>query len=219
MSTHETAISYDLDGVLFPRPPMQLEAVRFWSYNTPLIPKHSAILRNDRTPIHRALSRGERAEVKRHIPRIVKPEMIPIVRAMNARLKVGNTGRPNYTEMVNLTNSRLSESGLLGKEIEYVLFKPDGVSSDESKFWGIIELQSLGFEVTHYDDNARTVKRLASALPNAKFVVVQDLTSDLLFSRIEMEQCPNVARVGIRKSGQIDIVYQGRQFGDFPHAI
>jgi hypothetical protein len=75
----------------------------------------------------------------------------------------------------------------------------------------------MGFtDITHYDDNARTIRRLAGALPDMRFVIVQDLTSGILFSKAEMEQYPNVARIALHKNGTIETVHLGTSFRSPP---
>lgn len=200
MPESKSAISFDFDGVLFPRIPIQLEALKPWNYNKPLKPKHSPIYMSDRIPQDRPLSSEEQAELRRHAKRFVKPEAAEIVRRTQADVKIGNTGRPNNLGMVNLTQDRLRQAGIQD-EFKYIDFKPEGVISDESKYWGLAELISMGYtDIVHYDDNARTVKRLALVLPKVRFVIVQDLTSGILFSRSEMKKYPNVTRISNLKA-------------------
>ncbi|MDP2585345.1 MAG: hypothetical protein Q8P29_00530 [Candidatus Levybacteria bacterium] len=195
MPEKKTAVSFDLDGVLFPRIPIQLEAFKPWSYNKPLRPKHNPIYIADRIPQNHPLSLLEQAVMQLHAKRFVKSNIAEKIRQIHADIKIGNTGRSNNLAMVNLTWERLRQ-GKVSDEFKYINFKPDGISSDESKYWGLVELKNMGYaNVIHYDDSARTVKRLAKVLPDIRFVIVQDLTSGILFSRLEMQKYPNVARI------------------------
>lgn len=87
-------------------------------------------------------------------------------------------------------------NGKIFDKLKYVNFKPSGISSEESKYWGLKELLEIGYtHITHYDDNARMIRRLAKVLPEIRFVIVQDLTSGILFSKSEMKRYPNVTRI------------------------
>ncbi|GEM_PF-6502038 len=238
MSERITVVSWDLDGVVFPRLGIQggalLAYAQPWSYNKPFKPKHSPIAPQDRlirpyTPtfldrVLDTLQLSQLSEIQRHEGRHVKPEVAEIIHRIEADMQFGNTGRPNNERMVGLTIQRLEEGDV---HFERVLFKPEKVkSSDESKYWGLIETErelkeqyekaDVAIAVDHWDDNARTIKRLAGKLPHMLFILVQDLTSGILFSREEMKKYPNVARVAIRKTGKIDIVYMSPGFGEFP---
>ena len=207
--------SVDFDGVLFPRIPAQLETLRPWSYNSRL-KLHVPITAENRIVQAHILSPAEESELRRHAGRDVKPEAGEMVRQIKAGLIVGNTGRPNHTEMVRLTEKKLRE-GRIRDRFADIAFRPEGVSSDESKYWKLVELRNAGYtDITHFDDNARTVKRLAKELPDMRFVIVQDLTSGLLFSRREMEKYPNVARIALCKNGRIDVTHRSAGFGDLP---
>jgi hypothetical protein len=192
MLKEKSAVSFDIDGVLVPRFPFQLVAFQLWNLNRPLKPKlKHLIYARDKTPQDRPLSFQERFIAGRS----VIPEAVEIIDQIQADIIIGNTGRSNSSSMVNLTNEQLLRGKILNK-LDYVNFKPDGMSPDESKYWALRELIGKGYtNITHYDDNARTVKRLARLLPEVKFVIVQDLTSGILFSRKEMEKFPNVTRI------------------------
>lgn len=210
-----SAVSLDLDGVLFSRIPVQLTALRPWDYNSSL-KLHVPITAVDRIVQAHILSPAEESELRRHAGRDVKPEAGEMVRQIRAGLIVGNTGRPNHVEMVRLTEKKLRE-GRIRDRFADIAFRPEGVSSDESKYWKLDELRNAGYtNVTHFDDNAKTVKRLAKALPDMRFVIVQDLTSGLLFSKREMEKYPNVARIALCKNGRIDVTHISAGFGNLP---
>lgn len=191
--------SLDLDGVLFPRIPVQLAVFQPWGWNKPLKPG-SQIFMADRIPQDHPLSSRQRAELQGHAKRFVKPNMPEIIKRIQADIKIGNTGRPNYRGMVDMTWERLRQ-GEIANEFKYINFKPEGVSPDESKYWGLVELINKGYvNITHFDDNAITIKRLAKLLPLVQFVIVQDLTSGILFSKLEMRKYPNVTRTAEFKS-------------------
>lgn len=195
MIERRLAVSFDFDGVLFPRIPAQSAALKPWENNIPLKLKHNGpIFMTERIPSDHPLSSYEQAEVRRHAKRAVKPEVIELVRRIQTAIIIGNTGRPNNTATVALTFDRLQQAGIRDK-FDHIAFTPSGVGAEESKYWALLELIRMGYRITHYDDNARTVRRLAKALPCARFVIVQDLTSGFLFSRKEMKKYPNVTRI------------------------
>ena len=210
------AVSLDFDGPVFPRFPAQLEVLRPWNYGKPLS-LHSPIRWEDRLPEERPLTRGEFNEITRHAKRAVKPEVAYLINQTDVPI-FGNTGRYNHISMVTVTLRELEKAGIRDKFVD-VLFKPHGVESDEGKYWGIREMKDKGYtNIVHYDDNARTVRRLAQALHDVRFVIVQDLTSGILFSLKEMKKFPNVARIAISKNAQVEVVYMPLKFGEFPLA-
>lgn len=108
--------------------------------------------------------------------------------------KFGNTGRSNKKVWVDMTRKTLQDGGILD-QFQDIFFKPPGIRTIISKGAGIQQLQQQYQHVTHYDDNPADVLGLATIFPDVKFVVVQDLSTGILFSRIDMESYPNVRRV------------------------
>lgn len=221
MSEQRTAASMDLDGVLFSRFPAQMDLLKPWNYNKSLTIENTFIDRSQRVLQTGPFSRHEKAEVLDHKKRNIKKEGVEMVYQLDVDTIIGNTGRPYNQEMVTMTQERLYDAGItIGEEgtFKYVLFKPEGYSSDESKYWGLQELLEMGYaRVFHYDDNAASVKRLAKALPQINFVIVQDLSSGILFSRAEMEKYPNVARIALHKDRAMNINHISDGFGELPH--
>lgn len=218
MAERAKAVSLDLDGVVFGgKPPVQTAVFTPWKNNRPFVPEHKQFTHADRVVKSHSLSPLEWLELQLHARRPVKPEFAAIVERMQADAIFGNTGRPNHESMVNLTREKLQEVGI-AEYFEEIFFKPKGIRSDESKYWALKELVERGFDVVHYDDNARTVKLLAGALPDVRFVIVEDLSSGILFSRREMESHPNVARIAVHNSGRVDTVHLPTSFGPLPHA-
>ena len=217
MAEIKTAASIDFDGVLFPRIPAQLDAFRPWTWNHPLELPLSRGMDFTNPPVRTGeLTKKEERELRSHSKRNVKPEAVEFVHNLEADIKVGNTGRSNTQQMVEMTRERLNTAGLL-TDFNRIRFKPKGMSSDESKYWGLADLQLMGVEdAVHYDDNALLQKKLAKLFPKMRFVVVQDLSSGVLFSKAEMAEYPNVARIGIRKSGKVEVTHVSNGFGSLP---
>ncbi len=200
MEQEKLAASLDFDGVLFPRIPAQLAIFRWallpWTYNQPLKTGQPI------TPEQRAnrdirLPDKERGEFKRHLGRMVKPNMREFIESLRVDTIFGNTGRSNNASWTRMTEKHLRH-GDVDNLFKKIYYKPAGVSSDRSKYWALRDMQEAGFKVTHYDDNAYTIRLLAPILPGVKFVIVEDLTSGLLFTRSTRANFPNVSSIKLK---------------------
>jgi hypothetical protein len=203
--------SLDFDGVLFPRPPVQAEAMaqwlfKPWTYNRPYNPGNRITKEEREKRYMKALTVEQAKELKRHAERAVSEDAINFVNGITSDIIVGNTGRPSWDRMTGETIARLDEARILGK-FDRFYFKPDGKSSDGSKFWALKDMEEEferiygdNFAIDHYDDNARTVKRFAPLFPNINFFIVQDLTTGILFSEAERRKFPNVRRIASLRS-------------------
>ena len=108
--------------------------------------------------------------------------------------------------MVSVTEIRLEEGGVKYL-FDDIKFKPEGMSSDEGKYWRFVVIKKNGGRFRHYDDNAKFIKDMAPLFPDDEFVIVEDLTSGLLFSKKEMDKNPNVTRIAIDKKGKVKQIY------------
>ncbi len=221
MTEQSRAVSLDLDGVLFRRPPIQAEALlRYaqpWRYNDRFVPQHPQVTPTQRVFTPRILTEREQRQLTGHAKRHVSEEGQGLVYRLheNGYAIYANTGRPSYME--ELTRGRVEQAELAGF-IDSILHTPDGVSSEEGKYWGLVGLREKGFtDLTHYDDNTYTVKRLSGALPDVKFVIVQDLTTGILFSEREMKKHPNVARIALHNGGPIQTILSPETMQPLPH--
>ena len=200
--------SVDLDGVAFKRwPGIQVGGLAAWaqpwSYNNPHMPTlvqstfvrfadaGEATLRED--PV---ASTQEKFFLWLHQQRSVDRRVAELLQRENFDLVVGNTGRPDKRAWVDMTMEGLAAGGFAGI-FDGVYFKPKGASSEDTKYSTLYRMLHEG-HVTHYDDNAQTVKRLAPLLPEVDFVIVQDITSGILFSAAEMRRNPNVTRIALK---------------------
>lgn len=200
--------SVDLDGVAFKSwSGIQAEGIAAWaqpwSYNKSYMPElvRSTFVRfndGEQTPLREdpLKSHGEKISLWVHSRRSVDHRISELLRRENFDSVVGNTGRPDKRSWVDMTMEGLAAGGFAGI-FDGVYFKPKGASSEDTKYSVLYRMLQEG-QVTHYDDNAQTVKRLAPLLPEVKFVIVQDLTSSVLFSKAEMIKHPNVTRVALK---------------------
>lgn len=208
-----SAASLDLDGVVFPRFPAQLAVLKPWAYHSPIKPGEPITRVHRESPVEDVLEEHFKGDFKRHAGRKVKPEAAEFVRSLQVDAIFGNTGRHNHEAWVEMTRDLLEQGGIEDLFTDFY-FKPEGWDSDQSKYWALKEIAEMGYRFTHYDDNARTIRRLAPEFPDHRFVIVQDLTSGILFSRREMQRHPNVMRMAIRKNGQINVTHMSPNFGD-----
>ncbi len=204
-------ISFDLDGVVFPRIGIQIGALwayaKFLTYNKRYEPKREH-LTSDERKVNKNPSLFQRLDTLRQGRRKVTPAFVRMFESMDIAASFGNSGRPFYEDMANKTIERLDEAGI-GKDFSEAFFKPvDMKSSDETKYWALKDLIDQKFtNIYHFDDNARTIKRLSALLPEVKFVLFEDYTSSILYSRKEMEKTSNVARIKLRKNGKVEAKY------------
>lgn len=204
MRNVETALSLDLDGVVCWRPPFQTKAVRDYFKSGPdiYIPP----------PFIPVIPRELRRKI-RNEPITRKKELIDLFLARThfvfhgvkkTLLNLddvdiyGNTGRPNKKAWVDLTLEKLKRAEILDKFTD-ILFRPNGYTTMLSKIAGVSELRELYRQVIHVDDNPEDALPIAARFPDVQVVIVQDLTTGLLFSRVEMEKFPNVRRVAVFK--------------------
>lgn len=205
MDEIKRAGSFDMDGVIVNRIPLQFGAVVSKlltpkSYNQPFNPKSPPITREDRENYDRPVLNGEKFLLRLHARRSPKKGIDQILYSTDFSAVFGNTGRPGSKLWRDMTYTQLRSTNIADK-FEYVYFKPGKISSHESKYWALKELESLGYVFTHYDDNAQTVRLLAPHFPHSNFVIVQDLTSGILFSSREIEEYNNVKRISLNRNG------------------
>lgn len=188
--------SFDLDGLLFTtQHNIQLGAIKGFLlkgikvYRPPeQIP--TVIRAIDETPVS---SWTEKLSLYFHSKRKVKTG-VPEFLHMRQTDKYGNTGRSNKRAWVEMTEHAL-DAGKIRHYLLDVFYKPYGMSSTVSKGAALYELCKTYERVRHYDDNPADVLRLAPLLPSVEFVVVEDKSAGVLFSRVEMSQYPNVTRI------------------------
>ncbi len=187
--------SFDLDGVIIGRPGIQAKALWEFSrkgneiYNPPVHIPH--VPRNIRGGV--IFSPSEMISFNAHKGRHIIPGVKEFLARRNTN-KYGNTGRSNKKSWVEMTRNTLRDGEVL-EQFQDIFFKPPGTKTIISKGAGIQQLREQYGYVTHYDDNPADVLGLAAYFPDVDFIIVQDWTTGILFSRIELNNYPNVRRV------------------------
>ncbi len=194
----ERALSLDLDGVVFRRPPFQIKAVaehllhRSRPYDAvdpvPKIPYRQMQVIVPPGPI-------ERLSLGTHRRRQVFPDVVDILQSLEDLDIYGNTGRVFSVHWTMMTENSLRFSGVL-PHFKGIYYRPSGISTRDSKLAAVAELREIyPGGVIHIDGNPDDGIPIAATFPDVGVIIMQDLTTDLLFSRREMEEFPNVRRV------------------------
>ncbi len=109
-----------------------------------------------------------------------------------------NTGRPNKKEWIEVTEKTLRDAQIRDFFQDIYYRRPE-LTTMESKLAVVNELYQRyppdKYQITCVDDNPADALPIAKAFPDVQVVVVQDLSSGILFSRVEMRDYPNVRRV------------------------
>ena len=194
----DRAISLDLDGVVIFRPPVQAGALvnRYIKrrgsgmYSTPdTVPQ---ITRE--SPAEGQMKPGELVSYLIHCLKWVYPGARNFMKDQQGVDFYGNTGRKNKNPWVQLTRKTLERGGVF-ERFEDIYFKPEGTRTMLSKLEAIDRLRTRYTQVTHYDDNPADALPIAAFFPDVKVVIVQDLSTGLLYSRQEGARYPNVTRI------------------------
>jgi hypothetical protein len=193
----EQATSLDLDGVIFSRPPIQITAVfGYMLHGNGIYEPVRNLSDMERSVVDEPItSFFEKRSYKTHASRKLAPDAHQFIeQEANERDIYGNTGRRNKKNWVDMTKQTLDDEKVL-RFFKDFFFKPKGVRTVESKGAAISQLLKRYKNVKHVDDNPADVLPLAKIFPMVQFFIVQDLTTGLLFSRIEIKEYPNVKRV------------------------
>lgn len=202
MSRTERAVSLDLDGVVIWRPPFQLKAFvdrhvkrrGAQIFNPPqFVQVLSREVKSDQ------LRKSELVSFLMHSVRRVKEPVHSFLEDNYEADVFGNTGRANRTPWVRMTMQTLQRAGV-AEGFKDIYFKPEGTKTMLSKLAAIGELRGKYELVTHYDDNPGDALPIAAFFPDVQVVIVQDLSTGLLYSREEAAKYPNVRRIASLKS-------------------
>lgn len=108
----------------------------------------------------------------------------------------GNTGRSSKLPWVEMSEQALIDGGI-DSFIIGTFFTPDGMRTALSKAAAIAELRNYYPDVSHVDDDPRTVVFLAGLFPDSTFYLVQYGTNGLLYDRETLEEFPNIKPVAV----------------------
>ncbi|MEK7570725.1 MAG: hypothetical protein AAB553_00490 [Patescibacteria group bacterium] len=108
----------------------------------------------------------------------------------------GNTGRVNKRIWVDMSYATLV-AGKIADLFEDTFYTPLDMPAAVSKAVGIKELRQHYSEVSHFDDDPRTVAYLATLFPEVTIYLLQYGSTGLLYSKAELDQLPNLRRIGM----------------------
>lgn len=114
----------------------------------------------------------------------------------------GNTGRSHKGDWVDMTEETL-QRGKIAEYFRGVFYTPDGVRTAVSKAHAILKLREQYEEVEFDDDDPRTARFVAKLFPDVKVNLVQHGLTGLLVSRSELDNLPNLRRVAVLSSRQL----------------
>lgn len=213
------ATVFDLDGVVFERIPIQqkalLHAIPRLIAQRPVIdsfPMFPSQIPDpiDRTPKDKPLSSvWEEIILKQRRGRDIcldAPSLI--IQSSQTSDVYGNTGRSNKKVWVDMTKESLEKVGLL-RYFTDIAFRPEGYTTIESKLEKILRLKERYDEIDYYDDNPADALPIAALFPTVQVKIVQDLSTGILFSKVELDRFPNVERIALRRR---PILYYVKQF-------
>lgn len=198
----DRAYSWDLDDTLIGRERItrgfELIKATFKPYHLPLftLDEIPDIVREIVDEPINGLS--ERISFEMHARRKVLPGVRNLLEEAKEAgiVNVGNTGRSNKRPWVEMSRATL-ERGEIAYLLDDAFFTPDGVTTAVSKASGIRELKKNFELVEHFEDDPRTAAYLASLFPDVTVHLIQYGSTNLLYSRQEIDQYPNIRRVGI----------------------
>lgn len=189
MAETEKAYSFDGDGVLFFRPPIQAALFRV-HVDLPLASEGVPGIQTGvaETP----LGPREYPSYLIHLFKFVYPAARRVLPLLNGDSYL-NTGRRNTKPWVDLTLRSMKRAGI-GDYFRGFYFCPRGLSTGLSKLAVIAELRNRYPQVTHFDDNPLDGLLIARHFPDVRMALVQDWSTRLFLRRlkIDLEQFDNV---------------------------
>jgi len=192
-NTMKCAELYSLDGVVFSNlNPFSFDAIKEIFQEDPLLYRAPAIHTLDRTPEKTLfVPPAQIGEYASQLLCQVLPEAWQYLWSRQEVDIYGNTGRPNKTPWIQLTE-RTIEQGNLRTRFKDIFYRPKDVSSIESKGEAILQMLETYDTVTHYDNNPWVIFGLARKIPRAKFVLVQSQNKGTLYSQAQADAFGNV---------------------------
>lgn len=185
--------SLDIDGLLVTRPvPIQGGSLARYAKEGVAMYDRTLIIPDnvDRTVNTRPISSVKEAvSYYFHRNRGLKPGVLEFIMKRES-VKFGNTGRKNRPQWINLTWEQLNSQGV--DDIEDIYFTPPGMENLISKGAALNSLREHYTSITHYDDDPYTLLLLAQHFPDIRFVLVEDSSTALLLSHVDLSEYPNV---------------------------
>lgn len=193
----DIGLSLDMDGVTMSRFPFQYKAVRDLilkgkrAFDPP-----SSIPDIQRTIQYKSkMSLGEEISYRAHEKRKLKNGAKEFIEeAFEEATIYGNTGRAAKRKFVDATEISLQNVDVL-KYFRGIYYKPEKMWAVKSKAEAIKRLKKVHKLVIHVDDDPQTVFALAQLFPDVQFIIMQDLSTGILYSFAESKKYKNVKRV------------------------
>lgn len=192
MAERKVAHSFDCDGVLVWRIPVQAEAFKI-KHRPHALPAELPVL--DRVVDETPLSRWEHPIYTLHAIGSVTRQAARAVIAISRGDIYLNTGRENRRAYVDLT---ISQMGGIKSRFSDLFFGVKGFSTVISKLVWLDQLSQQYDLVFHYDDNPKTsltVERYfreRKSRNNVRSILVRDWSAGLLTRGIDPQDHPNL---------------------------
>lgn len=194
----EIAYVFDVDDVMFNRG----VATRLGGYLVGVIsnhiPKKELRLHElDRTVKIRPISKPEQILLNIHARRGMYPGVPQLIGAIHHTKEAAyvNTGRPNVLAWTQMTRNRLNYYGI-GHLFSGMFFRPEGVSTAESKAEAL-QILSTQYDLVRFaDDDGRTILRLAPVVPkNVELNLLHQPLTHRLVPEHMLAAFPNVRHI------------------------
>lgn len=193
MAERSVAHSFDCDGVLVWRIPLQAAAFKLKRQPYSIPSELPTLDRNvDETP----LSIWEKPNYRWHTIRRVTKQAAWAIIAISQEDIYLNTGRENRRAYVDLTEASLKRAGIRDRFSD-LFFGVKGLSTVISKLVWLDQLSQQYSTVYHYDDNPRTALTIEQYFRergdrNVKSILVRDWSTGLLTRGIDLKEHPNL---------------------------
>lgn len=183
----EEAYSFDLDDTIFRRE----KIIRYLGFIKGGLNRHKRSPYNINNlpnisfgPVDQPITGlVEKLSFKIHAQRSIIPETKDIIiEAASQGIDIyGNTGRSNKREWEIMTARSLENAGI-AEYFRGVFHTPDGIKTAMSKAVALKLLLENYKQVSHFEDDYRTVLFLADLFPNIDIYFIQHALSGLLYS-------------------------------------
>lgn len=189
------ALALDLDGVLIWRPiPFQLSAtIRRLRHGTAIFDPPQKLPEKTGFGIyHISPTPMERLSLLWHQPRFVYPGVAENMLNIKNVDIYGNTGRLGRSHWNRLTRAQLERAFIMGR-FKDIFFRPEGISTKESKLLAVDFLLELGYaRVRCIDDNPADLLPICKRFPSlVDGVLISDWSTKFLLRGVDLKEIPN----------------------------